>query len=349
MLKLLLYGASGYTGELLARAARRVGLAPILAGRTQAKLGALAAELNLPFRVFGLERASDVDAGLVEVGIVLNAAGPFSSTAGPLIEACLRAGAHYLDISGEVSALERAACRDAEARRRGVMLLPGVGFDVVPSDCLAAHVSRRLENPKRLSIGISGLRLTSRGSAVTMIDQLAAPVWVRRRGALVQIPPTSEERAFDYGAGPAPSLAVSWGDVVSSYYSTGIPDVIVYFEATPAVRMHNTLVRAFVGAITLGPWQAFLRAGAPFLPRGPTSDERARNSAVIVAEVEDDHGGRARSRLRCPEAYTLTAEAGSAIAARVLDGHAEPGFQTPSRIFGPDFVLTLPGVSRENL
>ncbi len=349
MSELLIYGATGYTGALLARAARDRGIRPVLAGRNGDKLRALANDLNLDFRIANLESPERLDEALRGMVVVLNAAGPFSLTSSPLIDACLRGGAHYLDISGEVLTIEAAASRGAEAKKRGLMLMAGVGFDVVPSDCLLSHVTRRISRPKRIFLGVSGLSLLSRGSALTMIDQIADPVWVRRFGKLRQVPHASLERSFDFGSGPSPSLVVSWGDVASAYYSTGVPDVTAYFEATAAVRVHGNLVRAFAGVIPFTPWQAWLKMGADFLPEGPTAAERARRSAVIVAEIEGEDGRVARSRLRSPEAYTLTSRTATEIAGRVLAGDWEPGFQTPSRVFGSDFILSFPEVSREDL
>jgi short subunit dehydrogenase-like uncharacterized protein len=346
---LLIYGATGYTGKLLAHAARERGLATVLCGRSEEKLRSLGDELQLEFRVAGLGEPEGLDRALVGVDAVLNAAGPFSSTASWVVDACLRAGAHYLDVSGEAAVIETLSRRGNEAKQRNLMLMPAIGFDVVPSDCLAAHAVRRSTGARRLFIGVSGLTLLSRGSARTIIEQLDEPVWVRREGDLERVPPASLARVFDYGAGPRLSFAVSWGDVASAYFTPGVPDITVYFEATAAVRTHNTLLQLFGWAVPFTPWQALLKASAEWLPEGPTDRERAGREAVIVVEVESRGGEVVRSRLRTPEAYSFTALAAPAIAARVLAGDVEPGFQTPARVYGPDFVLSLPGVFREDL
>ena len=344
---LLIYGASGYSGQLIAAAARAAGVRPIMCGRNAGKLRPLARELDLPMRVARLA-PDELDAALFGVATVLNAAGPFADTAPHLIEACLRAGCHYLDISGEVEALELAAARGARARRRGVMLMPGVGFDVVPSDCLAVHVAQRALRPRHLRIGIAGLSLLSRGSALTLVDQMSKPAAVVRRGELRAIAPGSLHWNFDFGAGPRPSFAVRWGDLVSARFSTALPDITTYFEATPAVRTHHALLRAFGWAIPQTGWQQWLRAGTAWLPPGPSALERARHAATIVAEVEDASGAFVRARLRTPEAYTTTVHSALAISRRVLAGDWQAGFETPARVYGADFVLQLPGVSRED-
>jgi short subunit dehydrogenase-like uncharacterized protein len=346
---LLVYGASGYTGRLIARAAVRAGLPIVLAGRSEEKLRPLALELGVQARITTLEDPNGLTRALEGVRAVLNAAGPFRETAQKLIEACLQKGVHYLDVTGEAPVIDAASKRDGEAKQRGVMIMPAVGFDVVPSDCLALHVARRVTAPTRLFIGLSGLDLMTRGSAKTIILQLGDPVWVRRRGVLEGVPAGTLTRLFDYGLGPRNSIAVTWGDAVTAYYSTGIPDITVYSEATPAVRMHHTLVRSFGWAISLTPWRAMLEVGAEWMPEGPSDFERRARRTIIVVEVEDARGRVAASRMQTPDAYSMTASTAVAVASRLLVGDLKPGFQTPARVYGEDFPLSLPGVLREDI
>jgi len=265
-----------------------------------------------------------------------------------MVEACLRAGAHYLDITAEIRVIEALARRDREARARGVMIMPGTGFDVVPSDCLVAHVARRMPGARRLAIGLTGLAFVTRASAKTLVETANFGV-VRRDGALVRVPLGSLARSFDFGGGPREGLNVSWGDVATAWYTTGIPDVTVYVEATPLMRSVIAASRWFGWTVASGPWQAWLKAHADLLPDGPTAEERAARRMVVVAEAEDGRGGRAVARITTPEAYTFTATAAAAIVRRVLDGDVEPGFQTPARVYGADFVLGFPDVVREDL
>src|SRR5690606_35660895 len=166
----LLYGANGYTGRLILERALAEGLRPLLAGRNAEEIGALAVRHGLESSVFPLDDARALEAALRETRVVLLAAGPFSRTSGPVVEACLRAGAHYLDITGEIGVFEAIAARDAEARAAGVALLPGVGFDVVPTDCLAAHLKRRLPPATRLALAFQGAGGVSRGTALTAVE-----------------------------------------------------------------------------------------------------------------------------------------------------------------------------------
>ena len=193
----LLYGATGYTGELIARAAVQRGLHPILAGRSERTLAPLAAELKLDYRVFSLEEITALDAGLADVTTVLNCAGPFTFTASRLAEACIRTRTHYLDIAGEVPEFQTLAKLDTQAQSAGVMLLPGVGFGVVPSDCLALHLKSRLPSATTLSLAFHAIGGVSRGTLLTTLKDLPSPGVVRHEGKLVPIRARSETRRID--------------------------------------------------------------------------------------------------------------------------------------------------------
>ncbi len=199
---LLIYGATGYTGRLMTNAAVALGLRPVLCGRNEPKLRASAEPLGLEYRVAQITEPGQLAAALYGMAVVLHGAGPFSRTSRPMIDACLRAGAHYLDITGEVPVIEDLVHRDAEARARRIMIMPAVGFDVVPSDCLAAHVAGRFPGASRLAIGLSGLRFATRGSAKTLVEHAGCGVLVRRDGLITPVSPGALSRVFDYGSGP---------------------------------------------------------------------------------------------------------------------------------------------------
>ena len=345
---LLIYGATGYSGRLVTRAITDLGLRPVLAGRNAARLASLAESLGLEHRVASLDDARGLDAALHDTRVVLHAAGPFSTTSRPMVDACLRAGAHYMDITGEIQVIEALARRDSEARRRGVMLMPGIGFDVVAGDCLAAHAVRRMPHAEHLRLGVSGLRYMTRGTARSVVEAADHGV-VRREGAITRIPLGSLRHGFDFGQGLRSCVNISWGDIATAYYTTGVPNIEVYGEATPVLESFLASSRYFGWLLGTPPAQAWLNASVDLLPEGPSEAERAAVRAVVVAEVRD-RGGRAMiSRLHTPEVYTFTGMTGAAITRRVLAGDLEVGFQTPARVYGGDFVLSFPGVSREDL
>lgn len=347
--RFLLYGANGYTGELTARAAAARGLKPVLAGRNRAALEPLAQELGLPLRNFGLDEPKAVDEGLAGVDAVLHCAGPFSRTARPMVEACLRTKTHYLDITGEIPVFESMAARDAVAKAAGVMLLPGAGFDVVPSDCLAAHLERRLPAATHLALAFFSSAGWSRGTATTMIENIDKGGLVRRDGKLVPVPPAWKTRSIDFGRGPRPCLTIPWGDVSTAYYSTGIPNIEVYMAAPWGMRVGMKLSRPFAMLLGSAPVQRLLKARVRSGPAGPSADARARAKAVLWGEVTGGGDGRASARLLAPEGYTLTVLTSLAIVERVLQGQAPAGFKTPSLAYGADFILGIEGVAREDL
>jgi len=345
---LLIYGATGYSGRLITRAMIEFGVRPVIAGRDGARLARFAETLGLEYRVASLAEPDRLDAALRDIQVVLHAAGPFSATSRPVVDACLRTGVHYVDISGEVEVIEALARRDGEARQRGIMVMPGIGFDVVAGDCLAAHVAHRLPGAEQLALGVSGLRYMTRGTAKSVVEAADYGV-VRRDGSITRVPLGSLRHGFDFGAGLRPCLNISWGDIAAAYYTTGIPNIEVYGESTPVLEGFLASSRYFGWLLGSAPVKAWLRTSVDLLPEGPTDEERAAARAVVVAEARDRRGRRAISRLRTPEVYTFTGMTGAAIVRRVLGGDLEVGFQTPGRVYGGDFVLSFAGVSREDL
>ncbi len=345
----LLYGANGYTGRLIARLAVERGVRPVLAGRDARALGRLGEELGLETRVFALDDARALDSALRDFPAVLHCAGPFSRTSRPVADACLRTRTHYLDITGEIAVFEALAARDAEAREAGVTLLPGVGFDVVPSDCLAAHLKRRLPTATRLVLAIKGTGRISHGTATTMVENINRGGLVRRAGRLTPVPSAWRTRMIDYGRGPESATTIPWGDVSTAFHSTGIPNVEVYAAIPSAARLMMKASRVVGPLLATAPAQRFLKSRIKAQPAGPSDEERAKGRSFVWGEATDDAGARAVSRLRGPEGYTLTALTALAAVGRVTRGEAPKGFQTPSKAFGADFIMEIEGVEREDL
>ena len=345
---ILIYGANGYTGALVARRAKASGLAPVLAGRS-AQVEALGRELGFESRVFPLDDPAALDRGLSGMALVLHCAGPFSRTSKPMADACLRTGTHYADITGEASVFEALQARDAEARSRGVMLLPGAGMDVVPSDCLAAHLKRRLPTATRLALAFSSSAGVSRGTATTMVENLPKGGLVRRMGRLERVPLAWKTRSIDFGRGPRHCVTIAWGDVSTAFHSTGIPEIEVYAPVRRSRALALRLLRPFLGLLGAPPVQAFLKRRIRARAEGPSDAARSRGFALFWGEAEDGAGRRASARQRTPEGYTLTAITAVGVAERVLSGQAPAGFQTPSRAYGADFILEHAGCSREDL
>lgn len=338
----LIYGANGFVGREIARLAVEQGLRPIVAGRDASAIHEVAQELGLPHRIFDLDNVS-----LDGIRAVLHCAGPFVHTFRPIVDTCIRSGAHYLDITGEISVYEAIAARGDEAKQRGVMLLPGAGFDVVPTDCLAVHLKKRLPAATHLAIafwsdGPAGL---PPGTQRTMIEQMPYGIRFRRDGRIVQ-DATPKTRTVDFGRGRATVTRITWGDIFMAYHSTAIPNIEDYVAMPPSTQKRMAMLGRLRPLFRLAPFRKFLQRG---VKPGPSPQRRARTSTHVWGEVEDAAGNKASALLHGPEAGVVwTARAALAAMKRVLGGDAPPGFQTPGTAYGADFVLEAEGVSRED-
>jgi short subunit dehydrogenase-like uncharacterized protein len=344
----MIYGANGYTGELIAREAVRRGLRPVLAGRNARAVTALAAELGLDSRAFSLDDAAAAAQGIAGMAAVLHCAGPFVRTSQPMVEACLGAGAHYLDITGEIAVFEPILGRRGEdARRAGVALLPGVGFDVVPSDCLAARLARALPDATELALAFTADRGgMSRGTLKTMIESLPAAGAVRRGGKIVPVPLAFDAREIDFGGalGKRWAMTIPWGDVSTAFHSTGIPNIRVYTGTPLAAIRRARLFSPLLPLAGLKPVKRFLERRVDRREPGPSAEVRATARTYLWGEVTNAAGVAFTSTLETPEGYQITAFSAVECARRAAAGLVPPGAWTPSKAFGADYVTELPGV-----
>jgi short subunit dehydrogenase-like uncharacterized protein len=346
----LLYGASGYTGMLIAEEAVRRGHRPILGGRSAAKLRPLAEHLGLAMRIADLTDSAGLDRILDGVSLVLHAAGPFVHTSAPMARACLRSGAHYLDITGEVPVFERLFELDAAAGTAGIALLPGVGFDVVPSDCLACYVARQLPGATELEIAVTGTGGVSAGTTRSAIEQLPRGALVRRNGRLVaqRLGAGTRRVRFTDGQRVRERLAfvATWGDLATAYRSTGIPNITSYLSfprhLAAALRWAGPAAQL---VMTAPPARRLAQAWAGRVVRGPDEAQRERGHGFVWARAATPRGAERQAWLMTPETYAFTAQAAVRCVERVL-AERPAGALTPAQAFGADFVLSLPGVRR---
>jgi short subunit dehydrogenase-like uncharacterized protein len=336
----MIYGANGYTGELIAREAARRGMKPILAGRNVVALQALATELGLESRVFPLDRPD-----LRDVSLVLHCAGPFVQTSRPMVDACLAAGAHYLDITGEIAVFEAVFARHDAAAARGVTLLPGVGFDVVPTDCLAATLKERMPDAAELVLAfyMRGGEI-SRGTLKTMIENLGAGGAVRRGGRIVRVPSAWDVREIPFTCGSRTAMTIPWGDIATAYRTTGIPDIRVYSAAPRATIKRARQMAKFERVLALKPLKRLLQHFAN-RRTGPGEEVRREARVHLWGEVRDASGNSATATLTVPEGYQFTVLSSVAAVERILAGEHRPGAWTPALLFGSGFVRTIEGVT----
>ena len=345
--RLLIYGATGYTGELIAREAVRRGLHPVLAGRNETAVAALAQELGCDCRIASLDDPGALDRALQGVTVTLHCAGPFAATSAPMVAACLRQRSHYLDITGEIDVLEAVHERDPAARQAGVVLCPATGFDVVPTDCVAARLRQELPDATYLALGFAARGRPSRGTLKTSIENLAHGGRIRSAGRITPVAHAFRERDIDFGEGTLTAVTIPWGDVSTAYWTTGIGNIECYI-AMPAASI-NRLKRlnTFGGLLQFGPLRGLLQRMAARGPAGPDAAARAANTMLVWGEAQAPSGDRVTARVRVANGYDVTVHASLAIAQHLFEGKpAESGHRTPSQVMGSGFVETLPGSSR---
>lgn len=350
MNKILVYGSYGYTGQLIVERATQEGLSLILAGRDEKQVREQAEKYKLEYRVFTMEETARLDATLQEVDAVLHCAGPFVLTFQAMAEACIRNKKHYVDISGEIEEFEALALMDEKAKDAGVMLLPGGGFDVVPSDCLIAYTANKIPNATDLKLYIKSIGSgVSRGTARSGIENSHRQGRIRRDRKIVSVPNLYDSKDVDFGRGPTRLVTMGWGDVSTAYHSTGIPNVTVYMGFPKAMISMMKFTKVAGPLLYTRFARNFIKwlIGIFFAP-GPSREKNKTGFALLIAEVTDGVK-TVRAKLRTPEAYYLTALTSVEIMKRILAGEFKVGFQTPSKVYGADFILQFDGVQREDL
>jgi short subunit dehydrogenase-like uncharacterized protein len=339
----MVYGANGYTGELITREATRRGLKPILAGRSPEKIEPLATELGLEARDFDLGNVAKTAAALEGVSLVLHCAGPFSSTSAPMIAACLRARAHYLDITGEISVFEHAMEQDAMARAAGIVVCPGVGFDVIPTDCLAAALKAALPDATHLALGFDSRSGFSPGTAKTSVEGLAQGGKIRRDGKIVAVPLAYKTRLIDFGDGEKLAMTIPWGDVSTAFHTTGIPNIEVYIPGSPAMVARTRRANHIRWLLGLGLVQTFLKRRIEKTVKGPGHEKRDARPTYVWGEVSNGQGQMKTARIKTANGYNLTVTGALAVVDHLMHNPVHAGAYTPSRLVGPELVTRLPG------
>lgn len=338
----MIYGANGYTGELIAREAVHRGQHPVLAGRNAERVVALARELECEARVFDLAGFDREHLDLSGISLVLHCAGPFIHTSKPMVKACLAARVHYLDITGEIGVFESIFRRDAEAKERGVTLLPGVGFDVVPTDCLAAMLHAELPDANELWLAFSMRNGgVSRGTLKTMIEGAGRGGAIRRNGRIEVVPQMYDVRNIPFRSGPRLAMTIPWGDVSTAFHTTGIPNIRVYSSQSPRAIRRLRWMSLFLPLLRIG---VLRRLAQKYADRrtGPSAEQRAGARIEIWGRAVNAKGDEVTKTMSVAEGYNFTVLSALAAVERVLAA-PRPGAFTPAKCFGADFVKEIPG------
>jgi len=342
----MVYGANGYTAQLVIEAACKQGLQPILAGRNQQAVESVAAETGLESRIFSLDDALSVQQNLKDVAVVLHCAGPFSATSQAMIEGCLASGCHYLDITGEISVFENAQRQARQAQRADIVVLPGAGFDVVPTDCLAASLVKALPAATNLVLAFKPGGGLSPGTARTSVEGLAKGGCVRCSGKLKRVPLAWKTREIPFVSGPRTAVTIPWGDVYTAFVSTVIPIIEVYIATPPATIRRLRLLRLVQPLLGLGWVQNMLKRRIGKSIKGPGQAARQRAQMQLWGEVSSADGRCVTATMTTPDGYDVTVAASLGIVRHLLENEVEGGFYTPSLLMGPDYAQSLPGVEQ---
>ena len=340
---IMIYGANGYTGQLIAKQAQEKGFTPILAGRNETALNELAQQLNLPVRIFSLVFESEIIEQLKDVDLVIHCAGPFSATAKPMMHACLKASCHYTDITGEIEVFELAQSLNQEAQKANVILCPGVGFDVVPTDCLAQLLKQKMPDATHLSLGFDSGSRMSPGTAKTSVEGIAAGGRIRKDGNIIQVPLAYKQQNIDFGRGEKNAVTIPWGDVSTAYYSTGIPNIEVFIPMSPKGANNMKKMNWFRWLVKMKFIQNKMKAQMAKVSKGPDETQRESLRTFVWGQVKNAKGDKLTARLETANGYWLTYLAAVEIAEQILQKSPAGGAFTPSVLLGADLIFAIPG------
>lgn len=344
----LLYGANGYTGQLIAHYALSYGLIPILAGRREEVLKPMAEKLNLTYKVISLDHTSVLEAALREVEVVIHAAGPFDITAKPMMEACMRTGTHYLDINGDLAVFQMLKEYDRDARGEGIMIMSGVGFDVVPTDCLALFLKNRLPDAVSLQLAFAtpggGL---SHGTAITTASKLGESGAIRKDGKIIPVPVGHKGMWVDFGIEKLFVMSIPWGDVFTAYETTGIKNIEAFANVSQMVYQLTKIQSLFNWLLKTTAVRNFIKKRIDKNPPGLDDVKREQSKSLVWGQVANSAGRIAVARLHCPDAYTLTAYTSLLITQKILQGKFKTGYQTPAGVYGENLIMEVEGMQRE--
>jgi short subunit dehydrogenase-like uncharacterized protein len=340
----VLIGATGYTGRLVAHEIQRAGHPCVLVARRADRVEALAAELGelATYRVADVTDA-DALAETVRAGaVVINCAGPFIGLAEPVVRACIDAGTHYVDTTGEQGFMRTVYSRFHEAALdAGVSVVPAMAFEYALGDCAAAIGAAGLTQPLRTVdvIYAWGDGTSSKGTRRTIVRVLSRRGVVLEHEHLRRRPQGARRRDVRISSGGTlKAVLFASGEVLTvprHLQSETVQGWVVLGSATarvvpllaPVVPLVVTLLRPLIEAM------------ATRRP-DPEPAERETSRFTIRVELHDRNGLRRAVELRGRDPYAVTAAAAGAGARRALEPDAPRGTQSPAQFMRPRPFLT---------
>jgi short subunit dehydrogenase-like uncharacterized protein len=350
--KILIYGANGYTGQLIVNEALKQNLNFDVAGRNEENIRAMADKYNIGFKVFGMTNEVVVAQHLEGYRAVIHAAGPFIHTAKIMMKACIIAKVHYMDITGEIPVFELGAKMGSEAKSAGISIIPGCGFDVVPTDCMAAYLKSKLPTATHLQLGFAtfGSRV-SHGTALTMVENLGKTGAIRQDGKITPVPTAYKGQNIPFKSDKARfAMTIPWGDVSTAWYSTGIPNIETYMSTSPKnFKRMRFMDKYFKWLMKKDIVKNYMRKRIKNMPAGPNEEELENGYVMVWGKVWDEAGNKAEARIKSPEGYKLTALCAVEICKRVVNNESLSGFLTPSLAFGQNLLTEVTGATFEDI
>jgi short subunit dehydrogenase-like uncharacterized protein len=347
MEKIIVYGSYGYTGKLVIEECKRKNLTVVLSGRNEQELKKQSEQSGYPYKAVDIDDHAGLVNLLKEGKVVIHCGGPFRHTAKKMVDACLEANTHYTDITGEYGVFELLAGYDTKAKQAGLTVIPGTGFDVVPSDCLALHLKNKLPDATHLQLAFTmskgGL---SRGTKKSMTEGLGYGGMIRENGKLVPLPLGDKVMDVDFGEFKMKTLCIPWGDISTGWRSTGIANIEVYAGATESMIANARRSRYLNWLLRMKPVKKFMLTQIDKKPGGPSEEKLLTGKSYLWGKVTNANGQHVEARLETISGYWLTAKTSVLIAEKILHGNFKPGYQTPAMAYGEDLIMEIEGSKR---
>ena len=298
----------------------------------------LADKYKCGFKVFDLEDSSQLSQLLSQVHTVLNCAGPFRFTAKKLIDACLNSKTNYIDITGEIEVIDYAWSKNDEAKKRGTVILPSAGFDVIPTDCLSKKLSEEMPDAEQLELAILNNGKISRGTFLTTLEMMREVGKIRANGKIIDSEIGEFTLKHEVNGIKINGITIPWGDVCSAFYSTGIPNIKVYLHLPYAVFVLRTLQAKMLKVLSINFVFKIVKKIISKSLSGPDKKTRDKSSAIIWGRVTNSNGEKYEEAYEFIDGYSLTAIGAADCADAVLNDRITSGTTSPSIMFGSDFM-----------